>query len=39
MSELISDLPRKQPLLNHAVWDHDQAMRIVRRLVAEHLAD
>lgn len=30
---------RMQRLLNHAVWDHEQAMRIVRGFVAEHLAD
>jgi hypothetical protein len=28
-----------QRLLNHAVWDHEQAIRIVRGFVAEHLAD
>jgi hypothetical protein len=28
-----------QRLLNHAVWDHQQAMRAVRGFVAEHLAD
>lgn len=28
-----------QRLLNHAVWDHGQAMRVVRGFVAEHLAD
>jgi SRSO17 transposase len=26
-----------QRLLNHAVWDHDQAQGVVRRYVAEHL--
>lgn len=30
---------RMQRLLNHAVWDHEQAMTIVRGFVAEHLAD
>jgi SRSO17 transposase len=30
---------RMQRLLNHAVWDHEQAMRTVRGFVAEHLAD
>jgi SRSO17 transposase len=30
---------RMQRLLNHAVWDHDQAMGEVRRYVAEHLGD
>jgi SRSO17 transposase len=30
---------RMQRLLNHAVWDHEQAMRTVRGYVAEHLAD
>jgi SRSO17 transposase len=29
---------RMQRLLNHAVWDHEQAMRIVHGFVAEHLA-
>ena len=28
-----------QRLLNHAVWDHEQAMRIVRGFVVEQLAD
>ena len=28
-----------QRLLNHAVWDHEQAMRVVRGFVVEHLAD
>ena len=28
-----------QRLLNHAVWDHEQAMGVVRGFVAEHLAD
>jgi SRSO17 transposase len=28
-----------QRLLNHAVWDHEQAMRVVRGFVAEHLRD
>jgi SRSO17 transposase len=28
-----------QRLLNHAVWDHEQAMRIVRKCVVEQLAD
>lgn len=28
-----------QRLLNHAVWDHEQAMRVVRGFVSEHLAD
>jgi SRSO17 transposase len=28
---------RTQRLLNHAVWDHDQAQGVVRRYVAEHL--
>lgn len=28
-----------QRLLNHAVWDHERAMRVVRGFVAEHLAD
>lgn len=28
-----------QRLLNHAVWDHERAMRMVRGFVAEHLAD
>jgi SRSO17 transposase len=28
-----------QRLLNHAVWDHEQAMRVVREFVAEHLAE
>lgn len=27
-----------QRLLNHAVWDHDQAQGVVRRYVAEHLS-
>lgn len=27
-----------QRLLNHAVWDHEQAMRAVRGFVAEHLS-
>lgn len=26
-----------QRLLNHAIWDHDQAQGVVRRYVAEHL--
>lgn len=30
---------RMQRLLNHAVWDHEKALRIVRGFVAEHLAD
>lgn len=30
---------RMQRLLNHAVWDHEQAIRIVRGFVSEHLAD
>jgi SRSO17 transposase len=30
---------RMQRLLNHAVWDHEQAMRVVREFVAEHLAE
>jgi SRSO17 transposase len=30
---------RTQRLLNHAVWDHEQAMRVVRGFVAEQLAD
>lgn len=30
---------RTQRLLNHAVWDTDAAMRIVRGYVAEHLCD
>lgn len=30
---------RMQRLLNHAVWDHEQAMAVVRGFVAEHLAD
>jgi len=29
---------RTQRLLNHAVWDEGQAMGVVRRFVAEHLA-
>jgi len=29
---------RMQRLLNHAVWDHEQAIRIVREFVSEHLA-
>src|SRR5699024_4803152 len=28
-----------QRLLNHAVWDEQQAMRAVRSFVVEHLAD
>lgn len=28
---------RTQRLLNHAVWDHDAAMSVVRRYVVEHL--
>jgi SRSO17 transposase len=28
---------RTQRLLNHAVWDHDAAMGVIRRYVAEHL--
>src|SRR5438874_303554 len=28
-----------QRLLNHAVWDHDQALKLVRGFVVEHLAD
>jgi SRSO17 transposase len=28
-----------QRLLNHAVWDHDQTMRVVREFVAEQLRD
>ena len=30
---------RTQRLLNHAVWDHDQAQGVVRRYVAEQLGD
>lgn len=30
---------RMQRLLNHAVWDHEKAMGVVRGFVAEHLAD
>src|SRR4030088_949810 len=30
---------RMQRLLNHAVWDEDQAMGVIRRYVAEHLRD
>jgi SRSO17 transposase len=30
---------RTQRLLNHAVWDHDAAMGVIRRYVTEHLAD
>lgn len=30
---------RMQRLLNHAVWDHEQAMKVVREFVIEHLAD
>lgn len=30
---------RTQRLLNHAVWDTDEAMSVVRRFVAGHLAD
>jgi SRSO17 transposase len=30
---------RTQRLLNHAVWDTDQAMSLVRKFVAGHLAD
>jgi SRSO17 transposase len=30
---------RTQRLLNHAVWDHDAAMGVVRGFVAEHLRD
>jgi len=30
---------RTQRLLNHAVWDHDQAQAVVRRYVTEQLGD
>ncbi|MBE8516050.1 transposase [Amycolatopsis sp. H6(2020)] len=30
---------RTQRLLNHAVWDHDQAQGVVRRFVVEQLGD
>lgn len=30
---------RMQRLLNHAVWDHDTAQRVVRGFVAEHLRE
>jgi len=30
---------RTQRLLNHTVWDHDAAMRVVRGYMAEHLGD
>ncbi len=30
---------KMQRLLNHAVWDHQQAQQVVRELVIEHLAD
>jgi SRSO17 transposase len=30
---------RTQRLLNHAVWDHEQAVRVVRGFVVEHLVD
>jgi SRSO17 transposase len=30
---------REQRLLNHAVWDHDQAQGVIRRFVVEQLAD
>lgn len=30
---------KMQRLLNHAVWDHQQAQQVVREFVIEHLAD
>lgn len=30
---------KTQRLLNHAVWDADEAMRIVRDFIVEHLGD
>jgi SRSO17 transposase len=41
LAERAGDLTpdRMQRLLNHAVWDHQQAMARVRAFVVEHLAD